>query len=429
MPPLRRWYQIALVVYFARALAVALVAPFPIPFDEHAHLSYVLHLAAGSPLLPDFDAMRLVDLADFGSWLDQRNHLNHPPGYYWPMALLAQALPPGHAMVLGLRLANVALSTAAVAVTFWIARRAGWSAAAQLSFLALVVFVPILPVLGGIVSNDNLALLGGALGCAGAFVLLQGERGWRPWCLMALGLFLAALAKLTAGLLCGLLLAAVLATAIWQRGPAALSRPGLCLLALAAALASWPYLMFWLSHGSPAPTTEGLQALLDARLAEAAPWQGQRLSPGAYLVHFLTSLLVYWPPNTPSSRLELALLAAPLLTFTFCLAGVALAFRPSRTSPADPTRVLVACGALALAGMMLVHFAFAYALHLETGWYRAVHPRYYLPALPILPAAFALLLTHLRSSRGAIWLAGIVIATTIGYGMLAGVASKAAAAG
>jgi 4-amino-4-deoxy-L-arabinose transferase-like glycosyltransferase len=427
MPSLRRWYQIALVVYFARTLAVAVVAPFPIPFDEHAHLSYVLYLAAGSPLLPDLDAMRLVDLADFGRWLEQRNHLNHPPGYYWLMALLAQALP-SEAVVLGLRLANVALSTAAVAVTFWIARRAGWSPAAQLSFLALVVFVPTLPVLGGIISNDNLALLGGVLGCAGAFVLLQGERGWRPWCLMALGLFLAALAKLTAGLLCGLLLTIVLAMAARRRGLGLLWWPGLCALALAGAVASWPYLMFCLSHGSPAPTTDGLQALLDARLAEAAPWQDQRLLPGAYLVHFLASLLVYWPPNTPSSRLELGLLAAPLLTFALCLAGVALAFRQPRTWSVDPTRALVACGALALAGLMLVHFAFAYALHLETGWYRAVHPRYYLPALPILPAAFALLVMHMRSS-GAMWLAATGIASTVGYGMLAGIASKVAAAG
>jgi hypothetical protein len=57
-----------------------------------------------------------------------------------------------------------------------------------------------------------------------------------------------------------------------------------------------------------------------------------------------------------------------------------------------------------------------------------VHPRYYLPALPILPAAFALLVMHMRSS-GAMWLAATGIVSTIGYGMLAGIASKVAAAG
>jgi hypothetical protein len=426
--PLRRWYQIALLVYVARALAVALAGPFPIPFDEHAHLSYVLHLAGGSPLLPDLDAMRLVDPGDFDRWLDQRNYLNHPPGFYWLMAMLAPASAPDAALVLGLRLANVALSTAAIAVAFWMAGRSGWPPAAQLSFMALVVFVPTLPVLGGIVSNDNLALLGGVVGCAGAFVLLQGERGWRPWALMAVGLFLAGLAKLTAGLLCGLLLAMVLATLIRQRGLGALPAFGLCALAMAAVLASAPYLAFWLSHGSPAPMTEGLQAMLDARLAESGPAPAERLSPGAYLVHFLTSLLVYWPPNTPTSRLELALLAAPLLTLLLCLAGVVLAFRAPGNA-ADPTRALVACGALALLALMLVHFTFAYSLHLETGWHRAVHPRYYFPALPILPAAFALLIMQLRPSPRAKWLAGAGIASTVGYGMLAGIAGKVAAAG
>ncbi|MGH6918430.1 MAG: hypothetical protein ACREJ0_12100 [Geminicoccaceae bacterium] len=427
--PLRRWYQIALLVYAARALLVALAGPFPMPFDEHAHLSYVLHLAAGSPLLPDLDAMRLVDLADFDRWLDQRNHLNHPPGYYWLMAMLAQAPVSDAALVLGLRLANVALSTGAIAVALWMAARSGWSAAAQLSFMALVVLVPTLPVLGGIVSNDNLALLGGVLGCAGAFVLLQGERGRRPWALMAVGLLLAGLAKLTAGLLCGLLLAIVLATLIRQRGRGALSASGLCALALAAVLASAPYLALWLSHGSPAPMTEGLQALLEARLADAGPLPDQHLSPGAYVLHFLTSLLVYWPPSTPASRLELALLAAPLLTLLLCLAGVVLAFRAPAGAASDPTRALVACGAIALIVLMLVHFAFAYGLHLATGWHRAVHPRYYFPALPILPAAFALLLMRLRSPARARWLAGAGIACTIGYALLAGIAGKVAAAG
>ncbi len=426
--PLRRWYQIALLVYVARVLAVAVAGPFPIPFDEHAHLSYVLHLAAGSPLLPDLDAMRLVDLGNFARWLDQPNYLNHPPGFYWLMALLAQAPIPDGALVLLLRLANAALSSAAVAVAFWMAARSGWPAAAQLSFMALVVFVPTLPVLGGIVSNDNLALLGGVVGCAGAFVLLQGERGWRPWTLMAVGLLLAGLAKLTAGLLCGLLLAIVLARLVRQQGPGVLSGAGLCALALAAALASVPYLAFWLSHGSPAPMTEGLQALLQARLAETGASPAERLSPGAYLGHFLLSLLVYWPPSTPASRLELVLLAAPLLTFLLCLAGVGLAFR-GPAGAAEPTRALVACGALALLALMLIHLAFAYRLHLETGWQRAVHPRYYFPALPILPAAFALLVMSLRPSRRAGWLAGVGIAATVGYGLLAGVAAKVAAAG
>ena len=190
----------------------------------------------------------------------------------------------------------------------------------------------------------------------------------------------------------------MLAARIRQRGLGALSVPGLCALALAAGLASGPYLAWWLGHGSPAPMTEGLQALLDARLADAGPLP-EHLSPGAYVLHFLTSLLVYWPPSTPASRLELALLAAPLLTLLLCLAGVVLAFRAPASLPPDPTRALVACGAIALIVLMLVHFAFAYGLHLETGWHRAVHPRYYFPALPILPAAFALLLMQVRSAR------------------------------
>jgi hypothetical protein len=245
---------------------------------------------------------------------------------------------------------------------------------------------------------------------------------------MAAGLLLAGLAKLTAGLFCGLLLAIVLATLMRQRGLGALPAPGLCALALAGILASVPYLAFWLSHGSPAPLTAGLQAMLDARLTASGPTPAERLAPGAYLAHFLTSLLVYWPPNTPASRLELALLAAPLLTLLLCLAGVALAVRGPGAA-ADPTRALVVCGALALLLLMLVHLIFAYRLHLETGWHRAVHPRYYFPALPILPAAFALLIMRLGPSPRAQWLAGVGIACTVGYGVFAGIAGKVAAAG
>jgi hypothetical protein len=60
---------------------------------------------------------------------------------------------------------------------------------------------------------------------------------------------------------------------------------------------------------------------------------------------------------------------------------------------------------------MAIHLGFTFERHLETGWLKGVYPRYYFPLLPVLPAAGAVLVAHLRSPT----VAALLMALSLGF--------------
>jgi hypothetical protein len=367
-------------------------------------------------ILPTFADLRLIDASSVDRWTDQPSYLNHPSAYYVLMAWAAAPFElPAAELVRPWRLMNVTLAVGALVVVLRLGQEAGWSAPAQAAFVTLIAFNPTLPVLGGIVTNDNLAFLGGALCCLGVFRLLAGQRSGGAWITVALGALLAALAKLTAAVLCSALLACALAWLVAQEGWAVLRRWPVALCLIACCLGLLPYLLLILQYGSPAPFTDGQAAMLASRLAELPDWREQRYGLLAYLGHFAQSLLVYWPPAPPETRLEIALLAAPAACLGIAALGIARAVIAMRRGTGDAMAVFVICGGLALGMVMLIHLGFTYQRHLETGWLRGVYPRYYFPLLPVLSAACAWLVSSCGRGRPAIWLAGALVALAVGY--------------
>jgi hypothetical protein len=409
----------ALTFFVLHCLGFAWFGAFPNPYDEAAHFSFALHVLQTGDLLPAFADLRLIDPETVTGWTDRPNYLNHPSGYY---ALLAAAAAPFELapaeLVRFWRLLNVALAAGVVALILRLGRDAGWSVPAQAAFAALVALNPALPVLGSIVSNDNLAFLGGALTCLGTFRLLSGRRSAGTWASAAAGVLLAGLAKLTAALLCGLLLAGTIAWLIATEGPRVLRSASALLCLLVATLGFAPYLWFLLEHGSPAPLTAGQAAILERRLAEIPGWRDSRLDFWPYARHFAWSLLVYWSPVTPIRPPQIALLVLPATALAVSLVAVLAALPPARRGTYDPTARFVACGAAAMAVMAAVHLEFTFARHQETGWLRGVYPRYYFPLLAVLPAACARLIERCGRPARRWALAALLIAATATYYLL-----------
>lgn len=419
-PGFDRLYWIALIVFAGRCLMVAWFGHFPNAYDEHAHFSYALHVLQTSEVAPSLDDLRLTDPSAPARWSEQRNYLNHPSPYY---VLMAWAARPFDLSAPGLirlwRLFGAALAALGLALMLRLGREAGWSAPAQTAFVTLIALNPTLPVLGGIISNDNLALVGGALTCLGVFRLLAGARSGGVWMTAAAGVLIASVAKLTAALLCGLLLAFALAWLIAGSGLAVIRSWQAWLCLSAAALGAGPYLALIIEHGSPAPFTAGQAAILASRLAEMPEWQSSRLGFWPYVAHFWQSLLVYWPPVTPANSAQVALLALPATCLGLSLIAALGAMRAVAAGRGDdPTACFVACGTLAMAVMLMVHLGFTFARHQDTGWLRGVYPRYYFPLLAVLPAACAWLIERCRGEAHRRALAGVVIATTVGYDVL-----------
>jgi hypothetical protein len=259
----------------------------------------------------------------------------------------------------------------------------------------------------------------------GALRLLQGERSGGLWLLIAAGFAVAALAKLTAALLCGALVAFALALGALLQGrmlldalPRGRMLPPAAGAFVLAAFGCLPYVALALEYGSPAPLTDGQTEMLASKLANLPEWRDQRYGFIAYLGHFAWSLLRLWPPSPPQTRLQLALLAMPALCFAIALAGMARAAFVVRHGAEDTVATFVLCGGLAIGTVMVMHVGFTYERHLETGWLRGVYPRYYFPLLPVLPAACAWLVSSCGPGRHATWLAGALLALAIGYDLL-----------
>jgi hypothetical protein len=409
---IRAVYGLLLLVFAALCSLFAILAPFPAGYDERAHYSYAVYLAEETELSRSFDDMFLVDPAAHSTWTNDRNYLNHPSFYYAALVLTAQMFDTADAISpFLLRLANVGLSVAALALALQIGLGADWPMPARLVFGVMLATTPMLPILGGIVSNDNLAWFGGALACLGAYGLLSDGLSRGRLAMLAAGVALAGLAKLPAAMLCGIFLTTVLAALAVRVGWRTLADRRVLLALAFCSLALLPYLWFWSEYGSPVPYTKGHAAILEQRMTEIPQWREQRHDLPGYAGHFVLSLLMFWPPTVPRTTIEIALLVVPLGCFVLAMLGVMMAWRPPRNRCRTPIESLLLCGMIAVAVVMTIHFGFTFVRHLETGWLKGVYPRYYFPLLPLLAAAVAIAVARVNS-----WtIASIAVISMLGY--------------
>ncbi len=407
-----RLFVVFLGSYVLLALSVALRAPFPNNYDELAHLSYMANVAQfGAPSVAAGDMYLLApDLA--GGFTSVPNYLNHPAGYYRVLSLLlpADGWPTRHTATM-LRLANVLLATLAVGCALRLAPRGRTDSQIYIVYGAGVVFVPMLAVLGGAITNDNLALLGGCACVLGARMLsaVRADRTGRL--LLLTGCVVAALAKLTAAMMIGMFVLAFLVTPAGRpHRPSEWRFAGW--LIVAAALACLPYAMALFAHGSPAPQSPGFVGVYRHHTDYHTHLWGWTpdipLSIPAYAMHFPVWLYRNWnPSNVMDGWRSAAVLAGP--TATFLLAIPTFVGNSAVWRARHP---VAGAAGIALAAMAVVHFAFSYHMHRLTGSppFDAV-PRYYFPlALATVPEAACITLARLPAGIRGVLIAPLTLA-------------------
>ena len=201
----------ALGFHALNGLLAALMDRFPSSLDELQHLSFVRAMAARPRLLPDYDNLRVL-AGPGGGFTDAPNYLNHPSPYYLLMAPLDRLMGGS---ILGLRLANLGLSLAAVAILllagFQVLR--GWRERAV--FAGALVLFPKLGAVAGLINNDNAALLAVAVAVLG-LVAWQREPTWRAALLLATGLTACGWTKLTVLLMIAFSVAIAEGLRLWR---------------------------------------------------------------------------------------------------------------------------------------------------------------------------------------------------------------------
>ncbi len=345
---------------------------FPhVPLDEQGHFSYTLYLLKTGAWWPDFAAFPLYD-AD-GTDTGVPNFVNHPPMFYWLMAVVQRLvpLPSGSAQLyrivpLGFFVGSVA-ALAGVAMVLRLDRFG--ALAIMLTPLALSV-----PLFAPFYSNDTLALLGGSLTCLGTALWLVDERPAASLLLVALGLVLAS-TKMNALLLTGVYAACVLPCG--RQGFRARPRLAAVLLSAAAVLAGAPFAVFALTQGSPVPNGSGQDAMLRAGAAANGWLDAPRLEVPGYLWRVLPTFA------EQTNGASHALVASGLLAVVLALAGSWLL--PARGAERAPI-LMGRAAAVATLLTLVPHLAFAYGRYRRYGWLGDMYPRYYFP----LVAAYGL---------------------------------------
>ncbi|MGA0602428.1 hypothetical protein ACO2Q3_17095 [Caulobacter sp. KR2-114] len=402
----------------------ALTKPIDVGFDELAHTSYIAQLQSSDVLWVDLGRLHSLDARTM-RLTQGASYLNHPSFYYRLAAWAGPGVEGDRGALLVHRLMNVAIVLAGVWALLVAPVRAGWTVLQRYAYSFSLVTIPVLAPLAGSVSNDNLAFAGGALAIWGAFRLFedapceavaQTSRRWGLG-LLCLGVLIAGLTKLTGMMLVGGF-ALTLGVALTMRRK--LSPGSLACIVAAVALASIPYVAFVLAYGSPAPNTPAQAAMLLQGSIRTGWNAAPRLGPAAYVWHFLQEFFLSWLP-TLDSRSALNLTAAVLPAMVVVLAGAGAgiaALRLRAPGGLSAPGAIAVSGLVATAGTFVVHIAFSYQRHLQTGWLLDAAPRYYLPLAAAVPIA-VINLTDALPARWRPWAVGLFLAEPVAFAVLA----------
>jgi hypothetical protein len=405
---------IVLLLFIVAATLSAIRKDVTQGFDELAHASYIAHLQRSGEAWPAFADMRMLDPSGF-RFTSEANYLDHPSPYYLLLARLGPNLEGHPRAILVHRLFNVALATIGLAALMAIGLVARLPRLTLYADIVPLASIPVLAPLAGAVNNDNAAFAGGAIATLAAFQLLA--TGSRAWLLAALGgVILASWAKFTGLLLAGGLVSGVLLWLLWR---GRLQSGSIVLIAIAALLASAPYIALFAQYGSPTPRTPGEIAMIRTG-AVAAGWDSApRLAPASFAAHFVSEFVLEWMPTLkPRSALNYAALAIPITAALCAFAGILLAVRRIADGKAEPLDIMIASGALAFAGTLVIHGIFGYQLHTEFGWLTTAYPRYYLPLAAIVPLAGLSLLGAIRRPSARAILLVFLIAGPVVFRLL-----------
>ena len=205
-------------------------------YDELAQISYVAYLEQESVILPEFEEIKMLipynqveDMNNYdagrvgqfsgvyaGKFSRLVNYLGHPPLYYHIMRLTNSVSIDGDLVNVNLTrlsVANIILVLISIAIIFYVGfTRITKVPALHLLYVMVINSIHMLFFEAASVNNDNLALLGITLFIFGALRYSEKRYDLITYILVALGLSVGILSKLTTGII---MIVAALVLTVW----------------------------------------------------------------------------------------------------------------------------------------------------------------------------------------------------------------------
>ena len=384
----------ALGLHALNGLLAALMDRFPSSLDELQHLSFIRAMGARPRLLPDYDGLRVLS-GPAGGFTNAPNYLNHPSPYYLLMGPFDRIVGGS---ILGLRLANLGLSLAAVAILlaagFQVLK--GWRERAV--FAAGLVLFPKLGAVAGLINNDNAALFAVAVAVLGLVAWHRGPSA-RSALILGLGVALCGWTKLTVLLMVAI--SVVTAEGLRLRRTLKLEDPAAYAILVAGfALAAIPSLANLAVYGRLLHHAD----TFTVPMAERA-----HLGLGQYVWLFLGYMAEKWAALEPTDLIQRLGLA---LVIGLAALAVWLGLRQPEAGQRDADEAagwrVASAMILATLPVLAIHIYFGWRTFREDGFLEMAQMRYYYGLWP--GYALGLGLLWLRFPRLA-WRRPLTMAT------------------
>lgn len=358
---------------------------FGYPPDELAHLSYVEYVHNHHHFMPDYNQMRMINNKS------AYNYLSHPPLYYEIMNLAYDNSKDIRDNGTNFRNLSSLLFLLSVMIILFIGFRARFSIVADLVFLSIFTAVPMHAYIGASVSNDTLALLGGAIFAAGFLKLLERDYSFLSYFLLALGIVVAYFAKLTAALLIFFALLVYLLQMVVKKEKIAFGKKEVALFAIILAPILYYQLSIIYHYHAIVPTfdkTHPHEYLLSNFYIP--PEHRQHLNLSEWFERLLGYIQGGWfGIHSHHSFTKESWFGSIGLLLLHIFAFIALFLKCPQEKSAFCRLGKITLMALLM--VLTVQFFFSYRAHLSSGYMGGLQPRYLLPfmfAFAIMGALF-----------------------------------------
>jgi len=346
---------------------------FGYPPDELAHLAYIQHVHTHDELMPDFENMVMLNNKSAG------NYLSHPPLYYKIMNLVYDKNYSIIKNVDNFRILNVIIFIAAFLLILYLGFSSQISLLGHFVYLSLISSIPMFAYLGGSITNDNLAILGGLIFILGLKRILENNYTTLSYFVLGFGIFISYFSKLTVAILIFFSLALLFAYLLKSRQPFKVTKLQIAMLALfALPIIYYQFYIFTHFHAL-VPTFNHTHPEQYLTSPFFIPEEHR-----SYLTSFEWFLRMkqyfiegWFGIHSHHSLIKNSILEYSGILFLHILALITLIIKCDENSKVYC--MLGKIGLISFILLMVVQYIFSYKAHLASGYMGGLQPRYLLP--------------------------------------------------
>ena len=346
---------------------------FGYPPDEIMHLAYIDHINKHNNTIPKFE-----DMSVFGK-TNTYNYLNHPPLYYKLMGVVYDKNYSIRANVDNFRYLSALIYLMSFLLLLYIGFSAKLSLLSHFVYLSFISSIPMFAYLGGSISNDNLAILGGLIFIIGMKKLLERQYTNMSYIILALGIFIAFFSKFTAAILIFFALLYSLIYYLKTSHSFQISKIQFFILFIVILPIVYYQVYILLTYHSLMPSfnVTNHEAYLKSGFYTLEQYR-QHLSPMQWLERMQHYIIGGWfNIHSHHSFGDYAVVKYIGLLILHIIAIISLFVKCDATNKYYCITGKIAL--LSLVSVLVIQYIFSYKTHLSSGYLGGLQPRYLLP--------------------------------------------------